>query len=652
MSTSGHGFLAGSFAIESLRKSGYKNVAYALGELVDNSIQEDATGVDILISEAQIPTKSNQLVWRINEIGILDNGNGMDHERLWRALRLGDGDAKRGRTRGVAGKQMGKFGVGLPQASISQCRQVEIWSWTEGGYSNAKWVTVNLDDEDWIQNENLEIREPVAKKVPKKWLKNSDLWGDSGTLIVWSKLDRVNWKTASSIFKHSEFLIGRMYRDHISTGQTEIRLKAFENLKPYNVRGIDRNNDGLIDSDEEFFWTFAANDPLYLDPNAWAGDPPRNPMFDPVGEPEKMVFSVTNPDTGTIEQATVELTFSMVNPISRQGHGWKPGTIAAGGSQSHGKHAAHNMGLSIVRNGRELELDAGWTTRERNAAWERWWGAEIRFEANMDHIFDVTNNKQHAQNLNDVAKKHWSDWEEDDIEESQNELKERLKEEDYSMFVCMTIATRIRENIGIIRKIIADTAPGKTRKKKMDQRHDAEEITTAAINARKEKGFSGESDIDESLDDNMKKEIVSADLEEAGLDKDTIEEISGNIISLGYKVVFQKRSMETDAFFSVQKEVGALIVYLNTNHRAYKYLIGLLIDIEDDEEMGEVVLRSKVRDASTAFKILMSAWARYEDESKGEERRKIQRIRKEWGLMSDEFLGFRSNDDDSDDWSR
>jgi len=650
MSTSGHGFLAGSFAIESLRKSGYKNVAYALGELVDNSIQEDASGVDILISEAQIPTKGGQMVWRIDEIGILDNGNGMDDERLWRALRLGDGDAKRGRTRGKAGNQMGKFGVGLPQASISQCRQVEIWSWAKGGHSNANWVTVNLNDEDWIQNENLEIREPVKKKVPKRWLKNSDIWADSGTLIVWSNLDRVNWKTSTSIFKHSEFLIGRMYRDHISSGQTEIRLKAFENKSPYHVRGRDLNNDGRIDSSEEYFWTFAANDPLYLDPNAESGNPPRNPMFEPVGEPEIIKFDIMNPETGNSEIATVELKFSMVSPISRQGHGWVPGTNGQGGSQPHGKHAAHNMGLSIVRNGRELELDAGWTTRERNAAWERWWGAEIRFESNMDHIFDVTNNKQHAQNLNDVAKKHWDDWREDDVKETLQELKERLKQEDYSMYICMTIAQRIRDNIGIMRKVISETAPKNTGKS--DSRGDAEDFATAAIDARKEKGFKGESDIDEALDDEVKKAIAEADLAEAGLDKETIEEITGNIISLGYKVVFQKRAMESDAFFTVVKEVGALIVYLNTKHRAYKYLIGLLIDIEDNNELGEEALRSKVKDASTAFKILMSAWARYEDESRGEERNKLQTTRKEWGKMSHEFLGFINPEDvNDDDWN-
>ena len=38
------------------------------------------------------------------------------------------------------------------------------------------------------------------------------MFDDSGTLVVWSDLDRVEWKQASTTFKHTELLIGRIYR--------------------------------------------------------------------------------------------------------------------------------------------------------------------------------------------------------------------------------------------------------------------------------------------------------------------------------------------------------------------------------------------------------------------------------------------------------
>ena len=63
---------------ESSRDAGYKNAAYALGELVDNSIQADAVDVDILMFEKNVRSIKGRRSWLVDEIGVLDNGNGMD----------------------------------------------------------------------------------------------------------------------------------------------------------------------------------------------------------------------------------------------------------------------------------------------------------------------------------------------------------------------------------------------------------------------------------------------------------------------------------------------------------------------------------------------------------------------------------------------
>lgn len=639
MSEPSFGFLAGSHAINSFRKSGYKNVAYALGELVDNSIQEDAFAVDILIAEEQVPSASKKLVWRVQEIGVLDNGKGMDDDRLRRSLRLGDGDAQQGNSRGKDSNQMGKFGVGLPQASISQCKKVDIWSWTDGGHRTAKWISIDLDDKVWIEEELLEIPKPVPKSIPKKWLNGSSIWENSGTLIVWSKLDRCAWRTSTAIKNNSEFLIGRMYRRHISSGDVVIRLAAFENSKPYRMRSTDRNRDGTIDPDEYHEWIFKPNDPLYLDSNADSGDPPRNPQFDQAGEPQIMSFTFPDEETGEMMTSDIRLTFSKACVEVRKGHGFDPDVHpqAIGGSQPHGLHARKNMGLSIVREGRELELDDGWCTTERNAAYERWWGAQIDFDRGMDHIFEVTNNKQHAHNLSEVAKKNWSYWKEADDETTQD-IKVRLREDDFPMYVCMIVAEEIRENLGIIRRQIFAENPTKRAKTKK-RRHDAEAQATAAINKRKEQGLEGASDSAAAMSDDETRKALEKALELAGLSEDQIEDMDlGGTVINRYKVLYAQRSMDSDAFFSVEKQVGKLIIYLNTNHKAYRYLIGAIDDIENDEELDEDQLRSKAHEAAKAVKMLLSAWARHEDEAKGDELNAIMRFRRDWGRMSEDFL--------------
>ena len=62
---------------ESHRDSGYKNAAYALGELVDNSIQAGAENVEVIMFEKWGRVGTRQM-WNVNEVGILDDGSGMD----------------------------------------------------------------------------------------------------------------------------------------------------------------------------------------------------------------------------------------------------------------------------------------------------------------------------------------------------------------------------------------------------------------------------------------------------------------------------------------------------------------------------------------------------------------------------------------------
>ena len=64
-----------------MRDNGYKNAAYAIAELIDNSIQAGARLVELLCVESE-----EQLVQRrrhrIQQVAVLDNGVGMNAEVL------------------------------------------------------------------------------------------------------------------------------------------------------------------------------------------------------------------------------------------------------------------------------------------------------------------------------------------------------------------------------------------------------------------------------------------------------------------------------------------------------------------------------------------------------------------------------------------
>lgn len=96
--------------MESMRAVGY-NLETALADLVDNSITAGAETVDIRFSAAGEPY-----------VAIIDDGLGMTELEAQDAMRLAGNDSRNMR----ASHDLGRFGLGLKTASISQCRKLTL----------------------------------------------------------------------------------------------------------------------------------------------------------------------------------------------------------------------------------------------------------------------------------------------------------------------------------------------------------------------------------------------------------------------------------------------------------------------------------------------------------------------------------------------
>ncbi|MFN8503500.1 ATP-binding protein [Kouleothrix sp.] len=353
-----------SLAVQAMRDNGYKNAAYAIAELIDNSIQAGASLVELLCAERRDLVKE-RVRPRIYQVAVLDNGKGMDTDVLKIALQFGNGtNLTPERQRG-----MGKFGMGLPSASISQCTKVEVWSWQDGP---EKALYTYLDVEQIKKQQQTELPEPAPRQIPSLWREVSDNFGPTGTLVVWSNLDRIFWKTARSIIENSELLVGRMYRRFIANGRTRIVLADFDVDSPvltFTPRDV------------------LPNDPLYLMPRTSCPEPFDNkPMFEAWGGEH---YELTYQIEFRGKKHPVTVRFAVAKNEARPGR--NPGSLP------HGQHAAKNIGVSIMRADRELELDQSWTIQYDPV--ERWWGIEVEFPPALDEVFGVTNNKQAARNF-------------------------------------------------------------------------------------------------------------------------------------------------------------------------------------------------------------------------------------------------------------
>lgn len=104
---------------DALRNTGYKNIESAVAEIIDNAEEANAKNAFVILGEHIDPSSGRKV---IHEIGFLDDGSGMDTSTLGTCLGIGF-------TTRTGRRGLGRFGVGLPQASLYACPEVIVYSW-------------------------------------------------------------------------------------------------------------------------------------------------------------------------------------------------------------------------------------------------------------------------------------------------------------------------------------------------------------------------------------------------------------------------------------------------------------------------------------------------------------------------------------------
>lgn len=616
MTANSHDIVPAHLAVQAMRDNGYKNAAYALAELMDNSIQADATQVELLCGEKkqQVKTRTQS---RIHQIAVLDNGIGMDATVLRLALQFGNGTHLEEETQ----KGIGRFGMGLPSSSVSQCQRVDVWTWQN---SSENALHTYLDINEVKEKQLTEVPEPQKKQIPHIWIKVAKHLGSTGTLVVWSNIDRCFWRTGKAIINNSEFLIGRMYRKFLNTEnaqkkrQVSIRMLAFDLENPDNINP----------ENEKFA---QPNDPGYLMAKTSCPEPFNNqPMFQPYPSKELHKASYIIDFHGNQHQIIVR--FSRATDEARK----STSTNQLAGSLPHGKHAAKNIGISIVRAGRELDFDQSLVNKKD--AKERWWGIEVEFPPSLDELFGVTNNKQYARNFTELINVDIKSLFKIYDVKTISELKEKLTEDEDPKAPLIEIADKIRNQLDSMRDEIKIQDKGVGKKLQRHNNKDAEKKATTATKERQDEGYVGKSDSDEQLSKEEREQEIQKTLIEDGETKKQAELISATIVNEGLKYEFRESPInDTSAFFSVKSIGGAIIVTLNTNHPAYKNLVEVLQEDVDDADLE--TLQSRLKNSLDGLKLLFMAWARYEDEQLNDQQKaRVREVREDWGRVARRFL--------------
>ncbi len=154
--------------IQSLRDLGYEFNS-AVADLVDNSIAADASAVSIQM----------QFEGSHSWLRIADNGRGMDAAELTEAMRYGAHQT-------YEDGSLGKFGLGIKTASMSQCQRLTVAT----RRAKSRRIEVRRWDIQHIEKtDRWEVLALVASECPDHLI--GPLEDGSGTVVLWERLDRM-----------------------------------------------------------------------------------------------------------------------------------------------------------------------------------------------------------------------------------------------------------------------------------------------------------------------------------------------------------------------------------------------------------------------------------------------------------------------------
>ena len=619
--------------VQSMRDSGYKSTTHALAELIDNSIEGGATAIEIF-GVSRRDSHTGRLT--LKELAVLDNGEGMDELTLRGSLRYGHGTR---RTR----QGIGRFGLGLPNSSMSQAKRVDIWSW-QSGVTNALHTWLSIDE---VESGAREIPAPKWQTIPNVYYEASrNGFSDSGTLVVWSDLDRVEWKQASTTFRHTEMFLGRIYRRFLAKFSDRLHSGDPRDNEIGSRRTIMcipvRDDDGVADVQQDDIVEIRPNDPLYL--MAGTSCPEQfgtGSMFTELaGSP--FLVPVIYKDRRYEVRVRASYARAHVRDSFDQDAAWPEEWIGKdAGHAPWGKHADQNMGISLMRAHREIQLDDSWVSGDDPR--ERWWTVEVDFPTEIDEVFGVTNNKQGTVTFQRLARYNWKR-EALPGEESTGDVRRRMEEDGDHRIYLLDLRRQIDEAIKLMRLRVRQARHRRDSRHALDEDQKADAKATNAIKRRIQEGHEGASDrAGKSGSEAEHKEAQIESLTERHhLDhKDALRKIDETIRARN-RVRWIQSAQSSAAFFDIEPLPNIIQVALNTNHPVHSHLYDIMHS--DVEELTENEVRERLARAAAAFRILIYSWARYEDEQTDRAQRQVRDARVEWGKYAEEFF---DEEDDS-----
>lgn len=220
------GLMVGEAFVRGIRDIGYKHTGSALAELVDNSLQAGAENIHVAFEK-------NKSGAKVQAIAVIDDGHGMEAAMIRFAVMWGGTHRENNR------EGMGRYGYGLPSASVSLGRRFTVYSKP----TNGNWNSVTLDIDEISKGQytdkdgEIVIPDAEAAKLPKFVVDHitAQFPGgglDHGTVVVLETLDKVEFSTVQGLRNHLLEFFGVTYHKVLRNAQIVVDDTPLEPIDP------------------------------------------------------------------------------------------------------------------------------------------------------------------------------------------------------------------------------------------------------------------------------------------------------------------------------------------------------------------------------------------------------------------------------------
>lgn len=489
---------------ESMRSVRYSDEAHAAGDLVDNSIEAGASQVHTVYN-----TDGNS----VKQIAFIDDASGIDRSFLPHATKWG-GSSYDGRR-----NTFGRFGFGLPSASVNRGRKFDVYSRTEHS-QDFYAVTLDLDNlestggtvqlpevedrpvPDWIQ-EYAESETPDGKPMFRGGL------DAVRTVVVWTNLDKLEWsKIAQSASRFKEHY-GVTYASWL--GVVDLVVNG-EPVEPVDV--------------------------LFTTPGYRWYDIDGYPKAEPQ---DSIKFNVAD-DDGVDHEVIVRFSYLSVPAYDAEaqpaGRG-RPTKIRKRIRKDYN-------GFFVTRNGRFIELAKPSFLTWNNYA--RQVGVAIDFPPELDELFGVTPDKQSiifTDRLEQLLKSHG-------VERAFKALVNQVDDE------------RRRRKAERDKEIVEG-----------DEKRPSEEAIAKVVEMDVRRSRKASKESQEEAQKNLKEKAKEL-AEKTGVpEEEIVKAQEKKHAEKPYRVEFERQTVD-DPFYSPYMEGTQLVLRINTGHPWYRELYGRL----------------------------------------------------------------------------